>query len=166
VKILPILDDRGTSCSRKSTGTFGGFSVQEIRCSGNKDDRISLISPSSLTFPGSSRKAYAINPSPKPPFRCRAQRVRRFPCDHIAEAVANVPTGFHERNRAAFHAQVLQRLDAPLLAFGELLFGEEDIAWMVRGIWTRRITASHNVHHFRFQRRVFTFSQVGAYGGR
>ena len=43
--ILPILDDRGTSCSRKSTGTFGGFSVQEIRCSGNKDDRISSHQP-------------------------------------------------------------------------------------------------------------------------
>ena len=53
--------------------------------------------------------------------------MRRFPRDNVAETVANVSANFDEGNRAAFHAQVLQRLDAPLLAIGELLFGEEDI---------------------------------------
>jgi hypothetical protein len=121
--ILPILGDRGTSWSRKGTRTFGGFSEQKIRCSGDKDDRISSHLPFKSDVSWIFPEAYSIDLSPKPTFRCRAQRVRRFPRDHIAEAVANVPTDFDERDGTALHAQVLQRLHAALLAIGELPFG-------------------------------------------
>jgi hypothetical protein len=135
--ILPILGDRGHRGLGKARGHSAVSQNRRLGARGTKTNRIYLICPSSLTFPGFSRKAYLIKLSPKPIFRCRAQRVRRFPRDHIAETVANVPTDFDERNRAALHSEILQRLHAPLLAFGELLFGEEDIDRVIRGIWSR-----------------------------
>jgi hypothetical protein len=65
--------------------------------------------------------------------------MRIFPRHYVAETVANVATNFHEGDGTAFHTQVLQRLHAALLAFGELLFGEKNIRGIGRGIWTRRI---------------------------
>ena len=65
----------------------------------------------------------------------------QLPSDDIAEAVANMPADFHERNRTALHPEVLQRLDAPLLALGELLFSEEDIDRIRRGIYMYRISS-------------------------
>ncbi len=67
--------------------------------------------------------------------------MRRFPSDDIAEAVANVPTDLHEGNRVALHPEILQRLHAPLLAFGELLFGEEDVGGIRRGLYVYRISS-------------------------
>ena len=54
-------------------------------------------------------------------------------------------TDFDDGNRAALHPEILQRLDAPLLAFSELLFGEKDIRWIVRGIRNRRIIILHGI---------------------